>query len=69
MVKDIILLCQIPRLITFSFDIESTDKTRSIVNGVGRALVKRKVLMFGLKEIYAINNEDIQNTYEDLYLS
>ena len=68
MVKDIILLCQIPRLITFSFDIESTDKTRSIVNGVGRALVKRKVLMFGLKEIYAINNEDIQNTYEDLYL-
>ena len=27
--------------ITFNFDIESTDKTRSIVYNVGRALVKK----------------------------
>ena len=31
--------------ITFNLDIESTDKGRSIVNNVGRALVKKKVLM------------------------
>ena len=31
--------------ITFNLDIESTDKARSIVNNVGRALVKKKVLM------------------------
>ena len=31
--------------IMFSFDIDSTDKTGSIVNNVGRVLVKEKVLM------------------------
>ena len=33
--------------ITFNLDIESRDKTRSIVNDIGRALVKKKVLMLG----------------------
>ena len=33
--------------ITFNLDIESTDKTRSVVNNAGRALVKKKVLMLG----------------------
>ena len=28
--------------ITFNLDIESTDKARSVVNNVGRALVKKK---------------------------
>ena len=28
--------------ITFNLDITSTDKTRSVVNNVGRALVKEK---------------------------
>ena len=55
--------------ITFNLDIESTDKTRSIVNNVGRALVKRKVLMLGSKEIDTINDSDIYDTYKDLYLS
>ena len=55
--------------ITFNLDIESTDKTRSIVNKVGRTLVKKKVLMLGSKEIDTINNADIYNTYKDLYLS
>ena len=36
--------------ITFKFDIESTDKTCSVVNNVGRVLVKKKVLMLGSKE-------------------
>ena len=36
--------------ITFSLDIESTDKARSVVNNVGRALVKKKVLMLGSKD-------------------
>ena len=55
--------------ITFNLDIESTDKVRSIENNVGRALVKKKVLMLGSKEIDTINNSDIYGTYKDLYLS
>ena len=39
--------------------IESTDKTRSTVNNVGRALVKKKVLIHGSKDIDTINNSDI----------
>ena len=32
---------------TFNLDIESTDKARRVVNNVGRAPVKKKVLMHG----------------------
>ena len=39
------------------------------MNNVGRALVKKKVLMLGSKEIDKINNSDIYDTYKDLYLS
>ena len=55
--------------ITFNLDIASTDKARSVVNNVGRALVKKMVLMLGSKEIDTINNSDIYDTYKDLYLS
>ena len=55
--------------ITLNLDIESTDKARSIVNNVGRALVKKKVLILGSKEINTINNADVFDTYKDLYLS
>ena len=55
--------------ITFNLDIESTDKARSVANNVGRALVKKKVLMVGSKDIDTINNPDIYDTYKDLYLS
>ena len=55
--------------ITFNFEITSTDKARSVVNNVGRALVKKMVLMLGSKEIDTINNSDIYDTYKDLYLS
>ena len=33
--------------INFNLNIESTDKARNVVNNVGRALVKKKVLMLG----------------------
>ena len=46
-----------------------TGKARSVVNNAGRALVKKKVLMVGSKEIDTINNSDIYDTYRDLYLS
>ena len=36
--------------ITFNLDIEPTNKTRSIINNVGRTLIKKKVLMLGSKE-------------------
>ena len=55
--------------ITFNLEIESPDKTRSVVNNVGRALVKKEELMLGSKEIDTINNSDIYETYKDLYLS
>ena len=55
--------------ITFSLDITSTDKFCSVVNNVTRALVKKKALMLGSKEIDTINNSDIYDIYKDLYLS
>ena len=55
--------------ITFNLDIKSADKSRNVVNNVGRELVKKKVLLLGSKEIYTINNSDIYDTYKDLYLS
>ena len=70
---------------TFNFDIESTDKTSSIVKNVVRALVNKNVLMFGSKEIDTVNNKNvlmfgskeidivnngnIYDTYKDLYFS
>ena len=39
------------------------------MNNVGMALVKKKVLMLGSKEIDTINNAGIYDTYKDLYLS
>ena len=55
--------------ITFNLDTELTDKTRSIVNNVGRALVKKKMLMLGSKNIDTVNNWDVYEMYKDLYLS
>ena len=55
--------------ITFNLDIESTDKARSVINNVGRALVKKKMLMLGSTNIDTINNSNIYDTYKDLYLS
>ena len=55
--------------ITFNLDIESADKARSFVNNVGRAFVKKKLLILGSKAIDTINNSDIYDTYKDLYLT
>ena len=50
-------------------DVESKDKTRSVVNNVGRALVNKKVLILGSKEIDTVNQSYIYDTYKDLYIS
>ena len=55
--------------IAFNLDIESIDKTRSIVNNLGRALVRKKVLMLGSKDINTIYNSDVYEKFKDLYLS
>ena len=55
--------------IRFNLDTESTDKARSVMNNVGMALVTKKVLVLGSKDIDLINNSDIYYTYKDLYLS
>ena len=39
------------------------------MNNVGSALVKKKELILGSKEIDTINTSDIYDTYKDLYLS
>ena len=54
--------------IKFNLDIESTDKARSVVNNVERALVKKKVLMLGSTDFDTINNSDIYDTYKNVYL-
>ena len=55
--------------ITFNLDIESTDKARSVVNNVGRALMKKKVLILGSTETDTVNSSGIYDTYKYLYLS
>ena len=56
-------------MITFKFDIETTEKTHSIINNVDRVLVKKKVLMLASNKTDTINNSDIYHTYINLYLS
>ena len=53
--------------ITFNLDIELTDKTRSVVSNVGRALIKK--LKLGSTDIDTTDNSDVYHTYKDLYLS
>ena len=55
--------------VTFSFDIESTDKARNVLNNAGRAPAKKKDLILGSEAIDTINNSDIYDTYKDLFLS
>ena len=45
--------------ITFNLDIESTGKTRSVVNNVGKALAKKKVLMLGSKDIKKVRKKQM----------
>ena len=59
----------VPDTVKITFDIISTGKARSVVNNVGRALMEKKVLMLGSKEIDRINNSDIYDKYKDLYLT
>ena len=54
--------------IMFNLDITSTGKTRSVVNNIGRVLVK-KLLILGSKDIDTINNSNIYDKYKDLYMS
>ena len=55
--------------IMFNLDIKSTEKARSVVNNVGRALVKKKVLKLDSKNIDTIDNLDVYDTYKNLYMS
>ena len=55
--------------ITFTLDITSTGKARSVINNVGRVLVKKKVFMPGSNKIDTINNSNIYDMYKDLALS
>ena len=54
--------------IKFYFDIESTDKMRTIVDNFGKALVKKKMLILSSNQSDTINDSDIYDTYKNLYL-
>lgn len=50
--------------VIFNIDTESADNTR-IINNAGSTLVKKNLVILGLKEISMINNLDIYQTYAD----
>ena len=67
--SDITMVRKIQQL-TFSLDLElSKDKARSIVNNIGRAIVSKKTLFLGSEELEVIENSDIFDLYNDLYLT
>ena len=55
--------------IMFNIDNESTKKALTTVNSLGRALVKKTMVILEVKEIYITNNADIYGTLKNLYLS
>ena len=67
MFQEIILLWQILYKLHLNL---SKDKTCIIANSIGRALVKKNVLMLRSNDIIdIINNSDIFDTCKDLYLN
>ena len=56
----------VPDTLKFTFNFDSTDKTRSVVNNVGTVLVKKKVLILGSKETNSMSKSDIYDSYKDL---
>lgn len=55
--------------ITFNLDIEQIHKTQSIVNKVGKAILKKIVLMLGLNQINTISKTDFYDNCKDFDLS
>lgn len=55
--------------ITFNLDIEQIRKTQSIVNKVGKAILKKIVLMLGLNQINTISKTDFYDNCKDFDLS
>ena len=55
--------------ITFNLDNETTEKAPTIVSNRVRALVKQKMLILELKEIYTINNAYIYGILKKRYFS
>lgn len=47
----------------FNLDFDSTNKTSSIAENVGRTLVKKKVLMLVLEEIHTTSHSDFYKLY------
>ena len=66
--RDHVIVPNTPR-ITFDLELDSKDKTRSVVPNIGRAIVATKVLTLGSTDIQTILNADVVDTFRDLYLS
>lgn len=59
----------LPNTVKVTFNLKLNQQIKHVVNNVGRALIKKNVLMIGSKEIDTINNSDICDTYKNFYLS
>ena len=56
--------------LTFNIELSSSkDKTRTVVQNVGRNILAKKTLTLGSTEIETIENCDIFDTYKDLFLT
>ena len=56
--------------LTFNLDLGSSkDKTRTIVNNIGRALVTKKELLLGGTNIQLLNNSNVYDTHNDFYMT
>ena len=63
MVDHAIISCKLK--LTFNLDIVSiNNKMRSIVNNLGRALVKKRALTLGSKDINIIDNTTVFDNYK-----
>ena len=49
----------LPNTVKVTFNLKLNQQIKHVVNNVGRALIKKNVLMIGSKEIDTINNADI----------
>ena len=55
--------------LTFDITLNSTDANRTLINNIGRAIVKKKVVKIEGNEILSIDDSDTLDCYYDLWMS
>ena len=59
-----------PRTLSITSNIEviSKDKSRGLVNNVGRCIIEKKSLALGGKDVETLDNADVYDVHADLYI-